>query len=112
MQRTRHGRGITCQRTLFHHRPHGADTMHNRRKPVFERALVIYSYGCYLTGAGEQSKKFAIGLFDVKGETCQEVWCLQLTEVEGLMLREVKGSDGFRKSQRVGLFWLEERHWV
>ncbi|KAL1876561.1 hypothetical protein Daus18300_002805 [Diaporthe australafricana] len=90
-------------------RPHGADTMHNGRKPVFERALGIYSYGFYLTG--EQGKKFAVGLFDVKGETCQEVLCLQLTEVEGLMLREIKGSDGGRKFQRVGLFWLEEKHW-
>ncbi|KAI1742756.1 heterokaryon incompatibility protein-domain-containing protein [Xylaria scruposa] len=87
------------------------ERMFNGRRPVFERALMIYGYGFYLLDSEEQGKTFAVGLFDVKEETCREVWCLQLTEVEGLMLREVESHDGIRRFQRLGLFWLEEKDW-
>lgn len=78
---------------------------------VFERALMIYAYGFYLVDSEDEGKKFAIGLFDVEDETCREVWCLQLTEIEGLMLREVQGDDETRRYQRLGLFWLEQKSW-
>lgn len=83
----------------------------NGSRYVFERALMIYAYGFYLVDGEDEGKKFAIGLFDVKEETCREVWCLQLTEIEGLMLREVQGDDGTRRYQRLGLFWLEQKSW-
>lgn len=90
--------------------PRGADGMYNGHKPVFERALGVYSYGYYLTRKGDQGKKFGIGLFDVKDETCRDVWCLQLTEVEGLMLLEAQNSNGARRFRRAGIFWLEDQH--
>lgn len=87
--------------------PRGTDGMYNGYKPVFERALGVYSYGFYLTGRGKQRKKFGIGLFDVKDETCRDVWCLQLTEVEGLMLLEDENSNGVQRFKRAGIFWIE-----
>lgn len=91
--------------------PRGADGMFNGYKPVFERALGVYSYGFYLTGKGKQRKKFGIGLFDVKDETCRDIWCLQLTEVEGLMLLEAKNTDGVQRFKRAGIFWIEGQRW-
>lgn len=91
--------------------PRGSDGMFNGYKPVFERALGIYPYGFYLTGKGKQRKKFGIGLFDVKDESCQDVWCLQMTEVEGLMLLEAENTDGVQRFKRAGIFWIESQNW-
>ncbi|KAI8711862.1 HET domain-containing protein [Fusarium sp. LHS14.1] len=49
----------------------------------------------------------ALGAFDLAEESVQEVWCLQLTVEEGLILR--KGDDG--RFQRLGLFQLYKMDW-
>ncbi|EEU41672.1 uncharacterized protein NECHADRAFT_97740 [Fusarium vanettenii 77-13-4] len=49
----------------------------------------------------------ALGAFDLAEESVQEVWCLQLTAEEGLMLR--KGDNG--RFQRLGLFQLYKMDW-
>lgn len=103
----------------------GRGNLYDGFRPRFEDALSIYAHGFYLLGSGgeeeEQSEKdFAIGTFDIEEEACEEVWCLRVTEVEGLMLQlvtnqpEEKASsdnDHLLKFRRLGLFWLEERGW-
>lgn len=49
----------------------------------------------------------ALGAFDLAEESVQELWCLQLTVEEGLMLR--KGDDG--RFKRLGLFQLYKMDW-
>lgn len=90
----------------------GVTKQYDGFRPCFESALSIYAHGSYVLGEQDgRDKSFAVGVFDVEEEACKEVWCLQLTEVEGLMLRLVRNWDDIEKFQRVGLFWLEDRHW-
>lgn len=49
----------------------------------------------------------ALGIFDIHDEATQNLWCLQLTLEEGLMLR--KKDDG--TFQRMGLFQLYKEDW-
>ncbi|KAK8106354.1 hypothetical protein PG999_009713 [Apiospora kogelbergensis] len=91
---------------------HRAPTnMFNGKRFVFEPQLMIYQHGRYLLGGENQDRSFAVGLFDVKDEECRGVWCLQLTEVEGLLLSEVRSGGGenkdVRRFRRLGLFWIE-----
>jgi hypothetical protein len=50
----------------------------------------------------------ALGAFDFAAEKVQEIWCLQLTAEEGLMLRETQ--DG--KFARLGWFILDNKAWL
>jgi len=52
---------------------------------------------------------FGIGRFDLEEEACDEVWCLQLTYDDGLMLVRDDGS-GFRRRGRFQLL-TEHRGW-
>jgi len=52
---------------------------------------------------------FGIGRFDLEGEGCVEVWCLQLTEDDGLMLVGDKEA-GFRRRGRFQ-FLTRNRRW-
>jgi hypothetical protein len=49
----------------------------------------------------------ALGIFDIDDEGTENVWCLQLTLEEGLMLQK-KDDVTF---QRVGLFQLYKEDW-
>ncbi|KAJ3534311.1 hypothetical protein NM208_g7589 [Fusarium decemcellulare] len=81
----------------------------------FEDALSVYAHGSWLKGAENADKCFGIVVFDVQEEACKNVWCLQMTEIEGLVLQRVKSPDGNIKDgktfQRLGVFWLEDKNW-
>lgn len=49
----------------------------------------------------------ALGAFDFAAEKVQEMWCLQLTAEEGLMLRETQEG----KFVRLGWFVLDNKAW-
>lgn len=93
----------------------GSINIYDGFKPRFEDALSIYSQGAYLVGEDGKDDGFAVGVFDVHEEACKNIWCLQMTEVEGLMLQlvgnEDKGIGHGRRFRRLGLFWLEDNAW-
>lgn len=102
----------------------GSMKLYDGFRPRFEDALSIYAHGIYLLGGGDDDeekdgKAFAIGVFDVEEEVCEDVWCLQMTEVEGLMLQLVRDEEKGKEStdsshlkfRRLGLFWLENSSW-
>lgn len=94
----------------------GEQNLYDGRRPRFEGALSIYVHGRYLFEVENSKQKFGIGVFDVEDERCDVVWCLQMTEVEGLMLKAVDGehsdesTDGMAnwRFERLGLFWIED----